>query len=71
MVDAHIADGDIVLMEPIYEPSRLKNGSVVSAMVPGSGTTLKYFYRNRPIPHYIFRSAPSPTLQFRRPSYAP
>ncbi len=45
MVDAHIADGDVVLMEPVHEPSRLKNGTVVSALVPGSGTTLKYFYR--------------------------
>ncbi len=46
MVDAHIADGDIVLMEPVLEPSRLKNGTVVSALVPGSGTTLKHFHRN-------------------------
>ena len=46
MVDSHIADGDVVLMEPVLEPSRLKNGIVVSAMVPGSGTTLKHFYRN-------------------------
>ncbi|WP_320668417.1 transcriptional repressor LexA [Prochlorococcus sp. MIT 1307] len=46
MVDAHIADGDVVLMEPVLEPLRLKNGTVVSAMVPGSGTTLKYFHRN-------------------------
>ena len=46
MVDAHIADGDVVLMEPVLEPSRLKNGTVVGAMVPGSGTTLKHFYRD-------------------------
>ncbi len=45
MVDAYIADGDVVLMEPVLEPSRLRNGTVVSAMVPGSGTTLKYFHR--------------------------
>ena len=45
MVDSHIADGDVVLMEPVFEPSRLKNGTVVSAMVPGSGTTLKHFHR--------------------------
>ena len=45
MVDAHIADGDMVLMEPVIEPSRIKNGTVVSAMVPGSGTTLKHFHR--------------------------
>ncbi len=45
MVDAHIADGDVVLMEPVLEPSRIRNGTVVSAMVPGSGTTLKHFHR--------------------------
>ncbi len=45
MVDSYIADGDVVLMEPVLEPSRLKNGTVVSAMVPGSGTTLKHFHR--------------------------
>ena len=45
MVDAFIADGDMVLMEPLKEISSLKNGTIVSAMVPGSGTTLKYFFR--------------------------
>ncbi len=45
MEEAHIADGDVVLMEPVQEASRLKNGTVVSAMVPGSGTTLKHFHR--------------------------
>lgn len=49
MVDAHIADGDVVLMEPVLEPFRLRNGTVVSAMVPGSGTTLKHFHRNGPL----------------------
>ena len=46
MVDSFIADGDQVLMEPVQDPSRIKNGTVVSAMVPGSGTTLKHFYRD-------------------------
>lgn len=45
MVDAHIADGDVVLMEPVTEPSRLREGTIVSALVPGSGTTLKHFHR--------------------------
>ena len=45
MVDAYIADGDMVLMEPVRELNYLKNGSIVSAMVPGSGTTLKYFFK--------------------------
>ncbi len=44
MVDAHIANGDVVLMEPVQEPSRLRQGTIVSALVPGSGTTLKYFH---------------------------
>ncbi|HYP03390.1 MAG TPA: transcriptional repressor LexA [Cyanobium sp.] len=45
MVDAHIADGDIVLLEPVSDPARLKDGAIVSALVPGSGTTLKHFHR--------------------------
>ncbi len=45
MVDAFIADGDMVLMEPVKELNYLKNGTIVSAMVPGSGTTLKYFFK--------------------------
>ena len=45
MKDAFIADGDMVLMEPVFEQSSVKNGMIVSAMVPGSGTTLKYFFR--------------------------
>ena len=45
MVDAHIADGDVVLMEPVIDPQQLRNGTVVSALVSGSGTTLKHFHR--------------------------
>ena len=45
MIDACIADGDMVLMEPIKDSSPLKNGTIVSAMVPGSGSTLKYFFK--------------------------
>ena len=44
MIDACIADGDMVLMEPIKDSYSLKNGTIVSAMVPGLGTTLKYFF---------------------------
>ena len=43
MIDACITDGDMVLMEPIRDSLSIKNGTIVSAMVPGSGTTLKYF----------------------------
>ena len=46
MIDSFIADGDIVLMEPVNEPARLRNGTIVSAMVPGLGTTLKHFFRD-------------------------
>tara|TARA_A100000164_G_C21769969_1_gene705856 strand:- start:469 stop:1017 length:549 start_codon:yes stop_codon:yes gene_type:complete len=45
MIDACIADGDMVLMEPISDSYTLRNGSIVSAMVPGLGTTLKYFFK--------------------------
>ncbi len=49
MVDAFIADGDMVLMEPVEDLRNLRNGTIVSAMVPGSGTTLKYFTRKENI----------------------
>ncbi len=45
MIDACIADGDMVLMEPLNDIYNLKNGTIVSAMVPGLGTTLKYFFK--------------------------
>ena len=45
MIDACIADGDMVLMEPIIDKNYIRNGTIVSAMVPGSGTTLKYFFK--------------------------
>ena len=61
MVDAHIADGDVVLMEPVPDPSRLRAGTIVSALVPGSGTTLKHF----------FRTGNRVTLEAANPAYAP
>ena len=45
MIEACIADGDMVLMEPIKDSYSLRNGSIVSALVPGLGTTLKYFFK--------------------------
>ncbi len=45
MIDACIADGDMVLMEPIDSLGSIRNGTIVSAMVPGLGTTLKYFFK--------------------------
>ena len=45
MIDACIANGDMVLMEPITDSHMVKNGTIVSALVPGLGTTLKYFVK--------------------------
>ena len=45
MIDAYIAHGDMVLMEPVENVNSIKNGDIVSAFVPGSGTTLKYFLK--------------------------
>ena len=45
MIDACIADGDMVLMEPIKDYYSIKNGNIVSALVPGLGSTLKYFFK--------------------------
>ena len=45
MIEACIADGDMVLMEPVKDKYALRNGTIVSALVPGLGTTLKYFFK--------------------------
>ena len=45
MIDACIADGDMVLMTPVNETHSIRNGTIVSALVPGLGTTLKYFFK--------------------------
>ena len=57
MIDACIADGDMVLMEPIKDSYSLRNGTIVSALVPGIGTTLKYFIKKR---NKIFLEAANP-----------
>ena len=46
MIDACIAHGDMVLMEAVKEMGSVRNATIVSALVPGLGTTLKYFFRN-------------------------
>ena len=58
MIDACIADGDMVLMEPIKDRYSLKNGTIVSALVPGFGTTLKYFIKKG---NKIFLEAANPS----------
>ncbi len=45
MIDEHIAEGDIVIMRPVLDAKRVKNGTIVAAHVPGQGTTLKRFFR--------------------------
>ena len=60
MQDACITDGDMVLMEPIKDSLSLKNGTIVSAMVPGSGTTLKYFVKRG---SKIFLEAANPAYE--------
>ena len=60
MIDACIAHGDMVLMEPIKDTFSLKNGTIVSAMVPGLGTTLKYFFKRG---NKIFLEAANPAYE--------
>ena len=60
MIDACIAHGDMVLMEPIKDSYSLRNGTIVSAMVPGLGTTLKYFFKRE---NKIFLEAANPTYE--------
>ena len=60
MIDACIADGDMVLMEPIIDSHSLREGSIVSAMVPGLGTTLKYFFKRK---EKIFLEAANPAYE--------
>ena len=60
MIDACIADGDMVLMEPIKDHHSLRNGDIVTALVPGLGTTLKYFFRKGEL---IFLEAANPNYE--------
>tara|TARA_B100000963_G_C22252954_1_gene505058 strand:- start:13 stop:633 length:621 start_codon:yes stop_codon:yes gene_type:complete len=60
MIDACIADGDMVLMEPVLDTYSLKNGTIVSALVPGLGTTLKYFFKRQ---NKIYLEAANPNYE--------
>ena len=60
MIDACIAHGDMVLMEPIKDSYSLRNGTIVSALVPGLGTTLKYFFKRD---NKIFLEAANPSYK--------
>jgi repressor LexA len=61
MIDAQIANGDMVLMEPVKDKFSIRNGDIVSAFVPGMGSTLKYF----------FKKADKIFLEAANPSYDP
>ena len=61
MIDACIADGDMVLLEPVKDVNYIRNGTIVSALVPGLGTTLKYF----------FKKGDKIILEAANPSYEP
>ncbi len=61
MIDELITEGDIVIMRPVSDPSKLKNGTIVAALVEGQGTTLKRF----------FRQGRQVTLQPANPRYTP
>ena len=60
MINACIANGDMVLMEPIKDNYSLRNGDIVSALVPGLGTTLKYFFKRG---NKIFLEAANPEYE--------
>jgi repressor LexA len=45
MIDDHICDGDLILLE---RASEARDGDIVVALVAGSETTLKRFYRESP-----------------------
>ena len=60
MINACIANGDMVLMEPIKDNYSLRNGDIVSALVPGLGTTLKYFFKKG---NKIFLEAANPEYE--------
>ena len=60
MIDAQIADGDMVLMEAVKDLFLVRNGNIVSAFVPGMGTTLKYFLKKN---NKIILEAANPAYQ--------
>ena len=60
MIDAQIAHGDMVLMEPVKDKFAIRNGDIISAMVPGLGTTLKYFIKKN---NKIYLEAANPKYE--------
>lgn len=45
MIEAMIRDGDIAILQPVPDPIKLKDGTIVAALVEGEGTTLKQYFR--------------------------
>jgi repressor LexA len=46
MIEDLIAEGDMVIMQPVKDSSEVKNGTIVAARVDGQGTTLKRYHRH-------------------------
>jgi repressor LexA len=63
MIDDHICDGDVILLERIAEA---RDGDIVVALVAGSETTLKRFYRE---PDSMIRLQPANATL--KPIYVP
>ncbi|MDB9529844.1 transcriptional repressor LexA [Oscillatoria sp. CS-180] len=45
MIEAMISDGDMVIMRPVQDPQKIRQGTIIAARVP-DGMTLKYFHRD-------------------------
>lgn len=63
MIDDHICDGDMVLVEKVRE---VKDGDIVVALVSGAETTLKRFFRE---PNGLIRLQPANAVM--KPIYLP
>jgi repressor LexA len=46
MIEDMIAEGDMVIMQPVANAKQVKNGTIVAARVDGQGTTLKHYHIN-------------------------
>jgi repressor LexA len=44
MIEDMIAEGDMVIMQPVANAKQVKNGTIVAARVDGQGTTLKHYH---------------------------
>lgn len=44
MIDAHICDGDLVIIRPTHDLWALRPNQIAVVLIEGEGTTLKYFH---------------------------